>query len=504
MKAVTGVVARALRLRALLPLVLAGAITASAAVPAAAGVSTVGSDGIGDPYFPRAGNGGYDVRHYHLNVRYDPATDRLDGIARITLVPTTDLSRFDFDLDGLQVESVRVAAAPATWTRRDDHELVVTPAHLLSAGRVVDAVVRYGGVPRTFRIPGTPLRTGVVPTDDGADIWGEPQVAAAWFPVNDHPRDKASYEIDLTVPRGVEAVSNGRLAGKDPRGAWTTWRWLERRPMASYLALAAIGQFDLRFRRTPSGLPVIDAVDPGVGGAPDFALGQEIRIIRFLSSRFGPYPFDALGGVVDEASLGAALENQTRPLYDPGFFRRNAGTFVVVHELAHQWFGDSVSVDLWRYTWLNEGFATYAEWMWSQATGKASVARIAASYCRIPPDDPFWDLRIGEPGVAHIFDDPIYYRGALTLQALRTAVGDRDFFRILRSWAAGRAGSTGSSDQFESLAEHVSGRELGPLFTTWLDASHRPDRCAHLTSTPARHVPPVPTATGLRWFDTSG
>jgi aminopeptidase N len=490
-----------IRLRALARIVLALTIVAVAAAPAAAGVSTVGSEGIGDPYFPRAGNGGYDVRHYHLNVRYDPATNRLDGIARITLVPTMDLSRFDFDLVGLRVEAVRVAAAPATWTRRDDHELVVTPAHLLRAGHVVDAVVRYGGVPRTFRIPGTPLRTGVVPTDDGADIWGEPQVAAAWFPVNDHPRDKASYEIDLTVPHGVEAVSNGRLAGKTTHGAWTTWRWFERQPMASYLALAAIGQFDLRFRRTPAGLPVIDAIDPRLGDAADFAIGEEIHIVRFLSSRFGPYPFDAVGGVVDDARLGAALENQTRPLYDPGFFRRNAGTDVVVHELAHQWFGDSVSVDLWRYTWLNEGFATYAEWMWSQATGKASVASIAANFCGIPRSDPFWDLRIGEPGVAHIFDDPIYLRGALTLQALRRTVGDHDFFRILRAWAAGRAGSTGTTDQFDSLAEQISGQQLDGLFTRWLDTPGRPAHCADGTAAPARHVPPVPTATGLRWFD---
>jgi aminopeptidase N len=492
---------RSPRLRTLVTAVLAAAMVVSAATPAGAGTSTIGGEGIGDPYFPRAGNGGYDVRHYHLNVRYEPSTGRLEGIARITLVPLMDLTRFDFDLVGLHVERVRVAASPATWTRRDRHELVVTPSHLLPAGHAVDAVVRYGGVPVMFRIPGTPLRTGVVPTDDGADIWGEPQVAAAWFPVNDHPRDKASYDIDLTVPNDVQAVSNGRLAGRTTHGGRTTWRWIERRPMASYLALAAIGRFDLRFRRTPGGLPVIDAVDPDAGDAADFALGQEVHIVRFLSSRFGPYPFDALGGVVDDANLGAALENQTRPLYPSDFFRRNGSTSIVVHELAHQWFGDSVSVDLWRYTWLNEGFATYAEWMWSQATGKGSAAAIAAAYCRIPASDPFWDLRIGEPGVARIFDPPIYYRGALTLQALRRRVGVHDFFRILRAWAYGRAGSTGTTDQFESLAEHVSGRPLDRLFTAWLDTPARPAHCAGGHTTPARSPPPVPTPNGLLRLD---
>jgi aminopeptidase N len=468
--------------------------------PASArGGPVAGSPGIGDPYFPLAGNGGYDVRHYRIRVAYEPPTDRLAGVARITMVPAVGLSRFNLDLVGLTVDSIIVAGTPATWSRHLHHELVVRPGHALPAGNPVDVVVAYHGIPETFRIPGTPLRTGVVPTDDGAIIWGEPDVAAAWFPVNDHPRDKASYEVDLTVPKGLEAISNGILAGHATHGDRTTWRWVERAPLASYLVLGAIGQFDLRFRHTPGGLPVIDAIDPDVGNRADFAIGREIGVIQFLKREFGPYPFDALGGVVDDHRLGAALENQTRPIYDAGFFRPNGGTSVVVHELAHQWFGDSVSVDLWQYTWLNEGFATYAEWLWSGATGKASPAEIAANFCSsFPPSDSFWDLRIGAPGVRHLFDFPIYARGALTLQALRRRIGGHDFFRVLRSWAASRAGSTGTTDQFEALAEQVSGQALAAFFQRWLFARTRPHDCSPPGVAPARVVPLIPTASGLR------
>jgi aminopeptidase N len=393
-----------------------------------------------------------------------------------------------------------VAAAPATFVRHLHHELVVTPGHPLASGHPVVVVVRYRGIPETFQIPGTPVRTGVVPTDDGALFWGEPDVAAAWFPVNDHPRDKATYEIALTVPESVEAISNGTLRGRSTSGGWTTWQWVERHPMASYLALAAIGQFDLTFRRTPAGLPVIDAIDPDLEGRADFAIGREIRITRFLRQQFGPYPFDALGGVVDDTTTGVALENQTRPLYSRVFFRRGGGTFVVVHELAHMWFGDSVSVDTWQETWLNEGFATYAEWLWAGATGKGTPAQIASSWCGIPAGDSFWHLRIGNPGVRHLFDQPIYARGALTLQAIRRKVGGADFVRILRRWAALRAGSTGNTDQFRALAEQISGRDLGALFHEWLFTASKPFHCAPGAGAAPGEVPPVPTRDGLLRF----
>ena len=264
-------------------------LTAGGAGAKSQGDYSPGSPGLGDSYFPLYGNGGYDVKSYWLDIRYDPGTDELVGHARITAVPTQNLSRFNLDFVGLTLNSLTVQGLPATWTR-DDHELAVTPRFGLPRGQrfIVDA--HYTGVPETFLVPGTPIETGHVRTDDGADFWGEPEVAAAWFPVNDHPQDKATYTIQLTVPAGLEAISNGRLVSHSAAGAgWTRWIWTERVPMASYLALVSIGQFDIRRWTTGAGLPVLDAVDPRVGDAADNALAMQGDIVDFLVANFGPY-----------------------------------------------------------------------------------------------------------------------------------------------------------------------------------------------------------------------
>ena len=344
-------------------------VTGTAAANAR-GEFTPGAAGIGDGYYPLYGNGGYDVRAYGVSIRYDPSNDSLVGFARITAVATQNLSQFNLDFVGLTIRSLKVNGRKAGWTRELDHELVITPRRGHRDGQRFEVSVSYDGVPEQFVVPCCGIPTGVVPTDDGAVFWGEPEVAAAWFPVNDHPRDKAVYRIDVAVPTGLEAISNGRLkaTSQAPRG-WTTWKWRENAPMASYLTVVAIGQFDIRRGKTSDGIPILDAVDPRVGDAADRALSMEEEIVDFLASYFGPYPFDALGGIVDFHELQAALETQSRPIYDYRFFGGEGDEGIIVHELAHQWYGDSVAVDEWQHIWLNEGFATYAEWLWSDAQG---------------------------------------------------------------------------------------------------------------------------------------
>jgi len=463
-------------------------------VPAAPASSTrrgagPGAAGIGDPYYPLAGNGGYDVGHYSLDIGYHPHTDRLNGETSIEATATQALSRFNLDLVGLRISSITVDGADATWTREQEHELVVTPAVDIVNGAPFAVVVRYSGVPRTFSIPGTTLRTGVVRTDDGAVIWGEPEVAAAWFPSNDHPRDKATYDIVLTAPTGLKAISNGRFLGRSTGGPGrTTWSWEVTSPMSSYLAMAAIGRFHLRRTHTADDIPVLDAFDPRVVPAAARSLQVEERIVRFLGNSFGPYPFDALGGIVDHAPLGAALENQTRPIYSESFFDGGPNTYVVVHELAHQWFGDSVAVDRWQHIWLNEGFATYAEWMWNQERGRDGPRAIAAYFCTIPALSSFWNVAPGDPGVDDLFSDAVYVRGGMTLQALRAEVGPDAFFEILRTWADERGDLTGTTDQFLTLAETVSGMQLDDLFEDWLFTTSRPPSCADARATAAGDI----------------
>ena len=247
-------------------------------------------------------------------------------------------------------------------------------------------------------------------TPDGATVAGQPEVAAGWFPVNDHPLDKAAYSFDVTVPTGYEVVANGFLKDTDTRGGMTTYEWDAREPMASYLATIDIGQWDVDTWRTESGLPVYDAVDSAITGGLreviDSSLSRQGEILDVLAERFGPYPFSTVGAIVDnQDDLFFALETQTRPVYSKYFWfdgegNPTNGDFVVVHELAHQWFGDDVALARWQDIWLNEGFATYAEWLWAEYEGFATPQEtFQATYDGIPADDPFWDLVIGDPGV---------------------------------------------------------------------------------------------------------
>jgi aminopeptidase N len=211
----------------------------------------------------------------------------------------------------------------------------------------------------------------------------------------------------------------------------------------------------------------VDAI-PGLGVGALKSFDRQPEIIAWEASNFGPYPFATGGGVVDNVEVGFALENQTRPTYSPFFFGPDGNDFVVVHELAHQWFGDSLAVNRWQHIWLNEGFATYAEWMWSEHEGFETPAEIFDAFAQIPADDEFWALAIGDPGINQLFDFPVYGRGAMTLQALRAEIGDATFFDLLKTWATSRAGGTVTTNQFKNLAEKLSGKDLDDFFDEWL------------------------------------
>jgi aminopeptidase N len=258
-------------------------------------------------------------------------------------------------------------------------------------------------------------------------------------------------------------------------GADTTWHWAERQPMASYLAMVAIGDYRVR-TSTHNGLPVVTAVDASLPTFIDAVVARTPEIIDFLATQFGPYPFDAEGGIVQsDPAVRSALENQSRPVYSAGFFQAGASavanTSVLAHELAHQWFGDSVTVADWSDLWLNEGFATYAQWLWLQHSGGMSPKATFDALYRGR------SFPVGAPAVrtpATEFDDAVYDRGAATLEALRISVGDAMFFRIIQAWAAQRKYGNGSTAQFIGLAESMSGKALGPMFTAWLYTPGRP------------------------------
>ena len=447
--------------------------------PAVAFQPVPGAEGIGDPYFPRAGNGGYDVTGYDIQIRYDPPSDRLEGHTTVTARATQDLSQFNLDLR-LPATAVAVDGQPAGF-RHDGGELQVTPAAPVRAGRPMLVLVDYVGVPSSIPGGGRVVRPWVR-TADGAVAVGEPDSAAWWYPSNDHPSDKATVAVTVTVPAGVEAISNGALlGGPEPAGpGWEKWRWQASEPMTTYLAFVAIGQFDLVRRDTEFG-PYLAAyaqgLDPQVAEAARASVERTPEITRFLSGIFGPYPFNNLGGVVPNApAMGFALENQTRPVYGSVFWGGGEPDVrVVVHELAHQWFGDSVSLSRWSDIWLNEGFAAYAEWLYTERTGGRSAQQTATqTYALFPADSEYWRTPPGDPGAADVLSGPVYSRGAMALQALRVEVGDQDFFAALRTWATERRGGNGTVQDFLAVIERVSNEQVDDVAQTWLFTPSRP------------------------------
>ncbi|MFD0518302.1 M1 family metallopeptidase [Paractinoplanes durhamensis] len=429
-----------------------------------------GADGAGDPYFPTYGNGGYDVAGYDLNLRYDPKNGHLAGTATITAVATQNLSRFDFDLAKLAASRVTVDGKTAT-AKSAGNELVVTPAAGIRTGTPFTVVVDYAGTPGQLANK-TLGDGGWLRTDAGAVALGQPESASTWYPVNDHPSDKATFKLAMTVPDGLEAISIGVPGRTTTADGWTTWRWTENAPLASYLSTVVIGQYRIT-TGTHDGKPMVTAVPESVpaDGAAAKSVARTGEIADFLAKQFGPYPFDAYGGiVVEDERIRYALETQSRPAYGQAFFEGGENSSVVAHELAHQWFGDSVALEKWQDIWLNEGFATYAEWLWLEHDDDVAVQ---ASFDRTY-NSFNWKLAPGNPGVAKLFGTAVYDRGGMTVYALRKTIGDKAFGTLLTTWTSEHRNGNADTADLIALAEKISGKDLGGFFQAWLYGTTKP------------------------------
>ncbi|MGY0492659.1 M1 family metallopeptidase [Streptomyces sp. WG-D5] len=435
---------------------------------------TPGASGLRDPYFPKLGNGGYDVGHYALDLSYDPGSRRLSGTADITATARQPLSAFNLDLKGMTVKRVTVDGERAVASRAG-HEVTVRPHDEITDGHTFRTTVRYAGAPLTVTDPdGTD--EGWLRTADGAVGLGEPTGSMAWFPGNHHPSDKATYDIRITVPDGVQAVSNGELRSAKPSsdGRRTVWSWRVRQPMASYLATVAVGRFGTRSYETPSGLSVFTAVDATVDGADD-VLDRIPDVVAWGTKVFGPYPFSSTGAIVERSGdIGYALETQNRPVF-PG----KPDLPLLVHELAHQWYGDSVTPKSWRDMWLNEGFATYAEWLWAEQHGGDSAQRAFEEVAERPADDAVWAFPPAEPpSAAYLSDTPVYERGAMVLHRVRQTIGDDKFRVLLRSWATKHRHGNADTDDFTRFVERRDpgkAEALAGVWDVWLYGDGKPD-----------------------------
>ncbi|MEV7043210.1 M1 family metallopeptidase [Amycolatopsis sp. NPDC051061] len=463
-----------------------------------------GADTSGDPYLPAHGNGGYRVRHYDLNLDYKVAPNRLSASAVITAEATQALSRVSLDFGEFRINRVLVDGKPAKYLKRGA-KLHVRPAKSIVSGAAFTVEVHYVGNPRPVR-----SRWGDVGWDeltDGALVASQPVGAPSWFPCNDHPADKAAYRVTVTTASPYLVAVTGTLVERSTSASTTKWVFDRSEPTATYLMSVQIGRYDdvelsgrgwfphtgVGSRRLSLGIgrasgqvesifetvPQRAAVPSRLRRAFDRDFGRQGRMMEFLQRLFGPYPFAEYVIVVTDDDLDDPIEAQGMAIFGANHVDgRRTYERLVVHELAHQWFGNSLTVADWRHIWLNEGFATYAEWLWSEESGGQSAQALARGWHTRIKARPA-DVRIADPGVARMFDERVYKRGALTLHALRAEIGDPAFFALLKAWTGDHRHGLVTTEGFVAMAEACAARSLDAFFTRWL-------------GTPA--LPPLPGA----------
>jgi len=449
-------------------------------------VGTPGSAGLGDPLYPGLGNGGYDVQHYDVRLRYQPTENTLEGLVTIDAVATQNLSSFNLDLRQMTVRSVTVDGSPVR-SEQTERELVITPDLVIGAGERFSTVVDYVGFPGVVDSQAFPIDIGWFGGVDGVHVMTEPDAASSFIPLNEHLSDKATWTITVTVPSPLEVVANGVLVDVIEDNGETTYVWDHQFPMATYLIALGIGQFDETESVTSSGVPIRNYFETPVGQGVRDSFSGQAEMIDFFEGLFGPYPFETYGALVVESATGAfaALETQslsTFPVSPTAFSYQES---IVAHEAVHQWFGNSVTPKSWDDIWLNEGFATYFEWVWtSNKRGLDNTEEIAADNYALVSGSSFLARGIpesqigsaiddnfpppGTPPANDLFNGSVYLRGALLLHALRAEIGDDDFFESIAEYADRFAYSSVSTDDFVSLVEEVSGKDLGDFFTGWL------------------------------------
>ncbi|MFH8799224.1 M1 family metallopeptidase [Streptomyces sp. NPDC017936] len=489
----------------------AAALTAGSTAHAAPGESGAPDGGgaqagpapetLGDPVFPALGNDGYRALAYHLDLAYDPATALVDATATVTLRTTRPLTRLSLDALGLDVREVHVAGRAAAHEQAEE-KLRITPARPLPAGTTAAVRVVYTADPRRA-LP----HTAWVPTADGFAVCPQPDSAHTVFPCNDHPSDKADFTFRITVPAALRAVASGWLVCTERlSGDRTAYTYRSREPIATELVQITVGDYVVKERRGPHGLPLRDVVPAARAEALEPALALTPGLVEWIEARLGAYPFETYGLLPCNSDDPNAfdftgLETQTLTLYKPNYLlqeEQKIGSHMM-HELVHSYFGNSVSPATWADLWLNEGHADFYgllyryERGWPDSLGLTTLeARMKDTYARGDQ----WRRTSGPvaaPNAANLFDSQRYLGGVLVLYALRRLVGEDAFHAVERTFLARFRNSSASTEDYIAVASQVSGQDLTGFLRDWLYGTTTPRMPGHPDWTVAP-VTPSPAA----------
>lgn len=431
------------------------------------------SGAVIDQYIPTSGNFGYWVSHYDLDLHYKVAINRLSGSATITAVTLTQLRTFTLDLSAaLTVSKVLVNGKRPAHFGCYGGKLRVGLAPELPAGAELIIVVRYGGAPRPIRSVWGEI--GFEELSDGVLVAGQPNGAASWFPCDDHPGTKAGYCIRVSAESPYTVIANGALVSRQVLAARTVWTYEQPEPTSTYLVTLQIGRYET-VHQADAPVPMRAALPARLRTNFDHDFERQPDMMKLFIELFGPYPLSSgYTVVVTDDELEIPVEAQGVSIFGANFCDgMRSHERLVAHELAHQWFGDSVTVRRWRDIWLHEGFATYAEWLWSEHSGGLSTGELACRHHERLAESP-QDLLLADPGPRDMFDDRVYKRGALTLHALRMRLGDAQFFALLQDWTARFRHGTVVTDDFTALAARYCDESLQSLWDVWLYSTDVP------------------------------
>lgn len=441
-------------------------------------------DPLPDAYTPGHGSAHFKVSRYELYLDYRVGTNHLNAHVTVSATAEIQLASIMLNLSGLRVLKVRVnGGRPARFIQREGR-LVISPMRPVPRGSDFTVEIRYEGRPGPLR--GNWGDVGWEELTDGVLVAGQPTGAPSWFPCNDHPSRKASFGFTVTTDANYRVVCNGTLVSRHSKASRETWVYEQSEPMATYLATVQIGRYAIApldvpapagpavvgSRTAGSAVPQFVVAPAALMGRAQAALARQADMMETFTGCFGPYPFPSYTVVVPDDELEIPLESQALSIIGPNHLdQRWESQRLIAHELAHQWFGNSVTAASWKDIWLHEGFACYAEWLWSEAAGQGTAsarARTARQGLAASPQD----LPVGDPGPELMFDDRVYKRGALALHALRAAMGDQPFFELLRAWTdRHRYGSATTSDLIglaEEILPAVTGFDALSVLGPWL------------------------------------